>query len=93
MYVCPKLENNTSVWTPYLENETMSIEKNSKQFYKKALFVAIFFLSGNDYLLKLNLKSLIYCRLVFGILFGIFGISILMIFVCKIQITIYVITA
>ena len=60
-YVRPKLENNTSVWSPHLKSNTKSIESVQKVFIGRVgIRCNIPFSSYCDRLYKLNLKSLQY---------------------------------
>ena len=58
-YVRPKLEYNSPVWSPYLEQDKNHIESIQKRFTRAAcLRCGIMFTSYQDRLLKLNMISL-----------------------------------
>ena len=66
-YVRPKLEYATCVWSPYLKKDIAKIESIQKRFTKYAFLRSqIPFSSYNDRLLKINIKSLQYRRIVFN---------------------------
>ena len=68
-YVRPKLEYNTSVWSPHLKQNINKIEKIQQQFTKFALQRCnIPFVDYKDRLQKLNLKSLHYRRVIFDLI-------------------------
>ena len=68
-YVQPKLEYNTSVWSPHLKSNIKSIESVQKVFTRRACIRCnIPFSSYCDRLFKLNLKSLEYQRLEFDVI-------------------------
>ena len=68
-YVRPKLEYNTSVWSPYLAKDIEQIESVQRQFTKFAFRrCGIPYKSYQDRLYKVNLKSLQYCRIVYDII-------------------------
>ena len=68
-YVRPKLEYNTSVWSPHLKSTIKSIESVQKVFTRRACIrcnIPFFFYC--DRLHKLNLKFLEYRRLKFDLI-------------------------
>ena len=68
-YVQPKLEYNTSVRSPYLQKDIISIESVQKSFTRKVCVCCnIPFSSYSDRLHKLNLRSLEYRRLEFDLI-------------------------
>ena len=68
-YVRPKLEYNSSLWSPYLEKDKQRIERVQKQFTRKTCFrCGIFFSSYKERLNKLNLESLEERRIKFDLI-------------------------
>ena len=68
-YVRPKLEYNTSVWSPYLKQNIDKIEKVQENFTKFALQRCnIPFVNYKDSLKKLNIKSLHHRRVKFDLI-------------------------
>ena len=68
-YVRPKLECNTSVWSPYLKQDINKIEKVQQKFTKFAMQKCnIPFTNYNDRLTKLNIKSLYHRRIIFDLI-------------------------
>jgi hypothetical protein len=67
-YVRPKLEHNTSLWSPSLKKDIMKIESIQRS-YTKRIFMrcGISFSSYTDRLKKANLKSLQYRRSIFDL--------------------------
>ena len=60
-YVSPKLEYNTSIWSPYLIKDIAKIESIQKQFTRYiCIRCKVPFSSYHDRLNKLNIKSLEY---------------------------------
>ena len=65
----PKLEFNTSVWSPYLKQDINKIEKVQQKFTKFAMQKCnIPFTNYNDRLTKLNIKSLLHRRIIFDLI-------------------------
>ena len=68
-YVRPKIEYNTSIWSPHFKKDITSIESVQKLFTRAACNRCnIPFSSYADQLNKLNLKSLEYRRLEFDLI-------------------------
>ena len=68
-YVRPKLEFNTPVWSPYLANDITKVENVQKRFTKFAFRrCGIPYISYQDRLFKINLKSLQHRRILFDLL-------------------------
>ena len=68
-YVRPKLEYNTSIWSPYLNKNIAKIESIQKQFTRYiCIRCNVPFSSYHDHLYKLNIKSLEYRRVEFDMI-------------------------
>ena len=68
-YVRPKLEYNTSIWSPYLIKNIAKIESIQKQFTRYiCIRCKVPFSSYHDHLYKLNIKSLEYRRVEFDMI-------------------------
>jgi hypothetical protein len=68
-YVRPKLEFNTSVWSPYLSKDIEKIEKIQRSFTRAAfLRCNIKFFSYENRLFQLNIKSLASRRIIFDLI-------------------------
>ena len=64
-YCRPKLEYNSSIWNPYYKKDILKLESVQRSFTRRAcLRCGIPFTSYRDRLMKLNIKSLQYRRLV-----------------------------
>lgn len=78
-YVRPHLEFNTPIWSPYLTRDINKIERVQRYYTKYAcLRCGISFVSYQDRLDKLNIKSLYYRRVKFDLVFVykiIYGLS------------------
>ena len=69
-YVRPKIEYNTVVWSPYLKKDNNLLESVQKRFTRNiCVRCNIAFVSYQDRLYKLNIKSLEYRRLVFDLIY------------------------
>ena len=69
-YVRPKIEYNTVVWSPYLKKDINLLESVQKRFTRNiCVHCNIPFVSYQDHLYKLNIKSLEYRRLVFDLIY------------------------
>ena len=69
-YVRPKLEYNSSVWSPYLKQDIVKLEAVQRSYTKKAfLRCSISFSSYHDRLSKLSLQTLEYRRLVYDLVY------------------------
>ena len=68
-YVKPKLEYNTSIWSPYLIKNIVKIESVQKRFIRYiCIHCNVPFSSYHDHLHKLNIKSLEYQQVKFDII-------------------------
>ena len=69
-YVRPKIKYNTLVWSPYLKKDVNLLESVQKRFTRNiGVRCNISFVSYQDCLYKLNIKSLEYRRLVFHLIY------------------------
>ena len=69
-YVRPKIEYNSSVWSPYLKQDIAKLEAIQRFYTKQAcLRCSIPFTSYHDRLNKLSLKTLEYRRLFFDLVY------------------------
>ena len=67
-YIRPKLEHNTTVWSPFLKKDIRKLESVQRKFTRVAfLRCGIHFDSYEDRLFKLGLKSLAYRRTEFDL--------------------------
>ena len=68
-YLRPKVEHNSPIWSPWLKKDINKIESIQRCFTRQAfLRSGIPFTSYSDRLIKLNLKSLQYRRVVFDLI-------------------------
>ncbi len=69
-YIRPKVEYNSPIWSPYLVKDITKIERVQRHFTKVAcLRCGIMFISYQDRLHKLNMKSLQERRVYFDLVF------------------------
>ena len=69
-YIRPKLEYNSPVWSPYLIKDITKVERVQRHFTKVAfLRCGVDFVSYDDRLRKLNIKSLQERRIYFDLVF------------------------
>ena len=68
-YIRPKLEYNTVVWSPFLQQDINLVESVQKKFTRHiCIWCKISFNSYSDRLSKLSINSLKYCRLEFDLI-------------------------